>query len=247
MINIQHIVFSILFIPIAAKTQHTTVHTNLLWAGYSNTILFDKKWSLQNDVQIRTKDWADKWLLYGIRTGLSYNINKRFAATVGFTLFEYAQYEGKDLFFKNEWRPWEEISYHLTLKKINLLQRLRTEQRFLQQVLNNRITNNYQYVFRLRYRFEWQFPLTKNTIKLMAGNEILVNPGYLNNSFFFDQNRTFAGIIFKLSATSNLQCQYSKIFQWRSAMSVLEDQNVFRINFFQQFVLRKFHRSHKIV
>ncbi len=245
MITKQYIAFIILFLPIAAKAQHTTVHTNILWAGYNNTIRFNKKWSLVNDLQVRTKDWADKWLLYAIRTGLSYNINDNAAVTAGFTVFESAQYEGNDFFFKNEWRPWEQVSYQLKLKKINLLQRLRTEQRFLQQVVNNRKTNIYQYIFRLRYRFEWQFPLTENTITLIAGNEILVNPGYLNNSLFFDQNRTFAGINFKLSTTTNLQCQYIKIFQWRSTTSVLEDQNAFRVNVYQQFNTRKIHKSHK--
>lgn len=245
MITKQHIAFIIFFMPVASTAQHTTVHTNILWAGYGNTIRFNKKWSLINDVQLRTKDWADKWLLYGLRTGLNYNINEHLAATVGLTLFESAQYEERDLFFKNEWRPWEQISYQLKIKKINLLQRLRTEQRFLQQVVNNRKVNIYQYIFRLRYRFEWQFPLTENTITLIAGNEILVNPGYLNNTLFFDQNRTFAGINFKLSTTTNLQCQYLKIFQWHSNTSVLEDQNAFRINVYQQFNTRKIHKSNK--
>lgn len=231
--------------PVTSTAQHTTTHTNILWAGYGSTIRFNKKWALVNDVQIRTKDWADKWLLYAVRAGLSYNINDHATVTAGLTLFEGAQYVGRDLFFRNEWRPWEELSYQLKLKKINLLQRLRTEQRFLQQVINNRKANIYQYIFRLRYRFEWQFPLTENTIKLMAGNEILINPGYLNNSLFFDQNRTFAGINFKLSATTNLQCQYIKIFQWRSTTSVLEDQNAFRVNVYQQFNTRKFQKSNR--
>ncbi|HEV8084430.1 MAG TPA: DUF2490 domain-containing protein [Chitinophagaceae bacterium] len=245
MITKKHIAFIILFLPIATKAQHTTVHSNVLWAGYGNAIRFNNKWSLLNDVQVRTNHWADKWLLYAIRTGLSYSINDNAAVTAGFTLFKSAQYEGSDLFFKNEWRPWEEVSYKIKIKKINLLQRLRTEQRFLQQVINNRKANIYKYIFRLRYRFEWQFPLTQNTIKLIAGNEILVNPGYLNSSLFFDQNRTFAGINFKLSTTTSLQCQYTKIFQWRSTTSVLEDQDVLRVNVYQQFNTRKFHKSHK--
>ncbi len=243
MITRQHILFIILFLPFAAKAQHTTEHTNILWAGYNNTVQFNKKWSLASDAQVRTKDWAQKWLLYAIRTGLSYGINEHAAVTVGFAVFETAQYAGKDLFFKNEWRPYEELSYQLKLNKINLLQRLRTEQRFLQQVANNMKTNKYQYIFRLRYRFELQFPLKENLIKLLAGNEILINPAYLNNTLFFDQNRTFAGINFRLNSKTNLQCQYSKIFQWHSNTSVLEDQNVFRVNIYQQFNFKKRHDS----
>ena len=235
----KNIAVAILLLPVASTAQHTTQHINILWAGYNNTLRFNKKWSLITDAQVRTTDWANKWLLYAFRSGLSYNFNDNFAVSSGLTLFRTAQYAGKDFFFKNEWRPWEEVSYNLKLNKTNFFQRLRTEQRFLQLTLNNKKTNSYQYIFRLRYRFEWQFPLKKDIIKLLAGNEVFVNPGYLNNTLFFDQNRTFAGLNFKLTSNSFLQSQYIKIFQWRSTTSVLEDQNVIRINFIQKFNLNK--------
>ncbi|MEP6927256.1 MAG: DUF2490 domain-containing protein [Ginsengibacter sp.] len=238
MITGKHIAFIILLMPAIVKAQHTTRHYNVLWVAYNNTLHFNTKWSLVNDAQVRTTDWANKWLLYAVRSGLSYNVNKRLAFTSGFTLFRTAQYNGKDFFFKNEWRPYEEVSYNLVLNRTNFYQRLRTEQRFLQQTANNKKTNDYTYIFRLRYRFEWQFPLKEN-IKLLVGNEVFINPGYINNTLFFDQNRTFAGLNFKLNSHSVLQSQYIKIFQWRSTASVLEDQNVIRINFVQQFNLKR--------
>lgn len=235
----KNIAIAILLLPVASTAQHTTQHINILWAGYNNTLRFNKKWSLVTDAQVRTTDWANKWLLYAFRSGLSYNFNDNFAVSSGLTLFRTAQYAGKDFFFKNEWRPWEEVSYNLKLNKTNFFQRLRTEQRFLQLTLNNKKTNSYQYIFRLRYKFEWQFPLQENNVRLLVGNEIMVNPGYISNTLFFDQNRTSAGINFKLNSNTNLQCQYIKIFQWHSSTSVLEDQNVFRVNIIQQFNFRK--------
>ncbi len=232
-------------VPVVTEAQHTTRHYNILWVSYNNTFHLSNKWSLVNDVQVRTINWANDQLLYAGRSGISYNINKKITVTAGFALFRTAQNSGKELFFKNEWRPWEEVSYNLKLNnKTTLFQRLRTEQRFLQQTANNQKTKNYQYIFRLRYRFEWQFPLKINTIKLLAGNEFFVNPVYLNNILFFDQNRTFAGLNFKLSSHSVLQSQYIKIFQWRSTASVLEDQNIIRVNFVQQFS-KKIYKSKK--
>jgi len=227
--------FFILGSPVLGLAQHSTIHSDRLWAGYFNTISFNKKWSLKNDAQLRTTDWFNKWSQLLIRSGAVYNFNNRVAVTVGLAFFKNAQYSGKELLLKNEWRPWQEFSYELPFHKINFSQRLRTEQRFLQLVQNNELSKSYQYIFRLRYKFEWQFPLKDDNIKLLTGNEIMVNPGYIRNSLFFDQNRTSAGINFKLNSTSNLQCQYLKIFQWHSNTSVLEDQNVFRINFIQQF------------
>ena len=243
MITGKNIAFVILLTPVASKAQHTTQQINILWAGYNNTLRFNKKWSLVTDAQVRTTGWANKWLLYGIRPGVNYSLNDRLALEGGFLLFRTAQYAGKDFFFKNEWRPWEGVTYNIKLNRSNLLQRLRTEQRFLQKTVNNNRVNSYQYIFRVRYRFEYQFPLEKNMIKLSFGNEVFVNPGYLNNTLFFDQNRTFAGLNFKLASNSILQCQYIKIFQWRSTTSVLEDQNVIRVNFVQQFNLKKSRKS----
>ena len=163
---------------------------------------------------------------------------------ISLTLFESAQYFGDTNFFKNEWRPSEELSYKVKINKTSLLQRLRPEQRFPQQIANNIKSKNYQYIFLLRYRFEWQFPLKENNTRLLAGNEVFANPGYLNNTLFFDQNTAFTGLSFKL-CTSTALCQYMKIFQWYSGISVLENQTAFRLNIDQQFNSRKLNRSHK--
>jgi hypothetical protein len=233
----------ILLLPFASNAQHKTTHTNMLWEGYYNTMNFNKTWSLLSDAQIRTRDWTKQWSQILVRSGLNYKINDHTAVTAGFAFFKNAQYSNKELFLKNEWRPWQEFSYQVKLHKINFSQRLRTEQRFLQQVVNNEKANDYQYIFRLRYRFEFQMPLKENNIIILAGNEVLVNPEYLNNSLFFDQNRAFAGLNCKVNSNSTFQFQYVKIFQWHSNTSVLDDQNVFRINLLQQFNLRKSHDS----
>ncbi|MEO8860964.1 MAG: DUF2490 domain-containing protein [Ginsengibacter sp.] len=236
----KYLVLLFLVTPALARAQQTVKHYNILWLSYNNTFRFNNKWALVSDAQVRTVNWADQWLLYAVRTGLSYSVTPNLSLAVGGALFRSAQYNKTDYFFKNEWRPWEEASYMLKFKnKVNLFQRIRTEQRFLQQTANNKKIGKYQYIFRLRYRFEWTFPLIENKIRLLAGDEIFVNPGHLNTQLFFDQNRTFAGLNFKVNNSSVLQTQYIKIFQWRNPSSVLEDQNIIRVNFVQQF-------SHKI-
>ncbi|MEJ7671666.1 MAG: DUF2490 domain-containing protein [Chitinophagaceae bacterium] len=211
----------------------------MLWAGYYNTVRFNKNWSLVSDAQLRTRDWSEKWSQLLVRSGVSYTFNEHIAVTGGLAFFKNAQYAEKLLFLKNEWRPWQEFSYQVKLNKINFIQRVRTEQRFLQQVVNNKKSEHYEFTFRLRYRFDWQFPLKENNLKLLIGNEVLINPGFINTTHFFDQNRTFAGLQFKLFSNTSLQSQYLKIFQWRSNASVLEDQNVFRVNIYQQFNFRE--------
>ena len=211
----------------------------MLWAGYYNNLLLNNKLSLASDIQIRTKNWDQQFYQGLVRTGLNYKFNSHLSITGGFAFFKNAQYADKDLLLKNEWRPWQELSYQAKIKKINFSQRLRTEQRFMQLVSNGEKSKNYQYIFRLRYRFEGQFPLLKDEIIFLIANEIMVNPGYLNNKLFFDQNRSFAGLNFKMNAHTALQLQYVKIFQWHSNTDIMEDQNVIRINILQQFNFRK--------
>lgn len=231
----------VLFIPAVLPAQQSVKRYNILWASYNNTYHFNKRWSSLFDAQVRTVDWANKWLLYALRGGVFYNINDKLATGAGFTVFRTAQYEGNDYFFKNEWRSWEEASYNLNLsKKINFFQRLRMEQRFLQQTAGDKKISSYQYILRTRYRIEWTFPLIGNEIKLLIGNEVFINPGYTNTQLFFDQNRTFGGLAFRLNSSSILQAQYIKIYQWSNPISLLEDQNVIRFNFVQQFSRKVF-------
>ncbi len=238
MITRQHMVFIILLLPLALNAQHKTDHTNMLWTGYYNTVRFNKKWSLVSDAQLRTRDWAEKWSQLLVRSGLNYSFNDHIAATGGLAFFKNAQYVEKQLFLKNEWRPWQEISYQVKLNKINFTQRIRTEQRFLQQLINNNLTKTYQYTFRLRYRFDVQFPLQEK-LKALMGNEVMINPRFINTNRFFDQDRIFAGVNYKLADRTSLQFQYLKIFQWHSNTSVLENENVLRLNIYQQFNFKK--------
>lgn len=239
--NVRNTIFFIVAgIPFAAKSQHKTEHTNMLWEGYYNTFSINKNWSLLSDAQLRTRDWIQHWSQMLVRSGLSYKVNEHVSITAGFAFFKNVQYINKYLFLKNEYRPWQEFYYLVKFKKIKFTQRLRTEERFQQQVISNQLSKKYSYIFRMRYRSEALFPLKSNKIAFLVANEIMVNPGNLNNSAFFDQNRTFAGINIKLQANTALQFQYVKIFQWHNNSSEMENQNVVRVNFIQQFkYLRK--------
>ncbi len=220
----------------SVDAQKMVKHYNILWASYVNNIQLNTKWSVTSDVQVRTTNWANQWLLYAIRTSMNYSFNTKLTTGAGFALFKNAVYNKTDLlFFKNEWRPWQELAYVTEFQKsIILSQRIRTEERFQQLTVNNKRTLDYQFIFRFRYRFNFLFPVTK-TLGVMTGDEIFVNPGCIGNSSFFDQNRTFAGVSIKIDAGSTFEAQYIKIYQWRNNTSVLEDQNAIRLNYIQKF------------
>jgi Protein of unknown function (DUF2490) len=231
------IVFVIFFIPGTLWAQHKVTHTNMLWFNYNNNIALNKKWNIISDVQIRTREWTSHWSQFALRGGAAYKLNNKFTAAGGFTWFGNVRYFNDEPTVANEWRPWEEIAFQTGIGKNLLIQRIRLEQRFLQIVVLGKKTMEYEDRQRFRYRMEFGFPLTNKKMEIHLGNEVMVNLNYISDNRFFDQNRTFAFINYKISPSLFFQFQYVKIFQWQGLIKVMDDQNVFRFSIHQQINL----------
>lgn len=218
----------LLLLPLQGITQ--TKHTNQLWLGYYNTLNISHRWGVNTDIQIRTTDWTKEWATRLIRTGLYYKMNEAITITAGLAFFQQAQYTANELLFKNEWRPWQELSVVQKWKKTNCTQRIRTEQRMLQQVKNDRLVSDYIFVFRLRYRFDLQYPIEEGRFTFSVGNELMINPAYVAKNNFFDQNRTSAGINWRLTEAFSVQAQYIAIYQKKFDDATLQKIQVIRFN-----------------
>lgn len=227
-----------LLMPFMLNAQPRTLKTNMIWISYYNNININKRWSVNTDIQARTRDWVSQFSQGLVRSGLSYRFNKNFSLTAGFAWFKNAEYVEEDLFLKNEFRPWQELSLQQNIDKSKFNHRLRFEQRFLQQLRDGEKSHVYERVSRLRYKLDWQYQLI-NDINLIIANEVMVHPGYVNDKRFFDQNRSSAAINWKVSQPVTLQWQYMKTYQSRSNAAVLEDQNVFRFVVYHQLNFKK--------
>ena len=232
---IYRILLCCFLFPLALFGQYTVKHENVIWANYNNSISIDSNWSVVNDVQIRTKDDIDKWSLFAFRTGALYKVNKHVSVAAGLAWFGSMNYFSERTVLANEWRPWQEVSFRNNLKPLKVTQRFRLEQRFLQKLFEGKKTNYFEIRHRLRYRFEVGRPILNNKLMLNAGNEVMVNLNYLKGNRFFDQNRTFAAVDYKLSNLTIVQFQYIRLVQWRATSKILEDNNVFRWSIHQRF------------
>jgi hypothetical protein len=238
----MHKYFIIIFfsaMPAKFFAQHKTVHVNMLWFNYNNTIEFNSKWGMVSDVQLRTRDWARQWSVCAVRSGVTYRINNKFSVTAGFTWFGNVRYISDTAVLANEWRPWQEVTLQLHTGKGLLIQRVRTEQRFLQKLSGTSKKNEFEKRFRLRYRIEYSLPPLSKKTELHIGNEIMVNANYISDNRFFDQDRLFALINYKTSPSTFVQFQFIKLLQWQAAANTLEGQNVFRFSVHQFFSFKK--------
>jgi hypothetical protein len=131
------------------------------------------------------------------------------------------------------------MSFQIKIGKSSFLQRLRLEQRFLQKIVSGNKVNDYELRDRLRYRFEFGFPLfKKQQLAIHFGNEVMINVDHSADNLLFDQDRLFAFLNVRLSNSIMVQCQYLKIFQWQAANKIIDNQNVLRFSIHQQIIRR---------
>ncbi len=218
----------------SAHSQSMVTHTNEVWFSYNNTVTFNKKFSLLSDAQLRTKNFFGEWYQLALRTSVGYSFNSRWIATAGFAWFKNVQYVGLTPLFKNEFRPAEDISYKSKLLRGVFTQRLRGEERFLQQVVNNKLSSEYDFVFRLRYHFDDMFSLKNPKWAIGFGYEIMVNPQYSKGPRFFDQDRIFLLFNRIISPSLTLQASVMEIIQGKGKVDTYDDQNVFRLRFYHR-------------
>ncbi len=227
------LVFLCLGLITAAQPKHA--HTNMLWVNYNNSFVLKNNWSLSNDIQLRSREWTQHWWQLALRTGVQKNLTKKWAVSGGLAWFYNVRYYNDEAIFAIEWRPWVDLSYQLNPKKIGILQRLRFEERFLQKVVANKKTSDYETRERLRYRLEFTLGKIGRRVEIHAGDEVMVNLNHVNDSLFFDQNRIILLANFKVSESSFLQFQYIKNYQLLARNYTLEDQDIFRFSYHQKF------------
>jgi len=218
-----------------AQAQPKHVSTNLLWINYNNSFSLKNNWTWSNDFQLRSREWLHYLSQMAVRTGFQKAINKKWTVSGGFAWFTTVGYFNGEGIFPNEWRPWVEASFTVAPNKIAIVQRLRFEERYLQKVVDNKKTNDFETRERLRYRLEFTLGTIGKKVEIHVGNEVMVNLNHINDSLFFDQNRIILLANFKTSGTSFLQFQYIKNFQLQARNYTLEDQNIFRFSYHQKF------------
>jgi hypothetical protein len=223
--------FSIL--SISAKAQNIT--QNSVWGASFNSIKLSEKTGLHFDAQFRSADDVAYLRNVLIRPGFTYFFDQTKNATLGyaFILTNQGAANTKDLI---EHRIWEQFILNVPLsKKITLTNRLRLEQRFIDQ------NNNDVFSQRIRYFVRSVIPIKKQEEKFTKGlfaalqNEVFLNiqnKSKLNNKVF-DQNRAYAAIGYRLNSKFDIEIGY--LNQYSKGLSANTINNVFQLAVYTKF------------
>lgn len=163
------------------------------------------------DAQLRSANQWDGVRNFLFRPGLTYNINKRSNATVGYCLAEtFTNIIGAPNTTLTEHRVWEQYIFNHKFSWLSLSHRLRLEQRFIER------PNDEIFSQRVRYFIRGVLPLKKvettftNGVYAAFQNEIFLNIQHkelLNNSVF-DQNRAFVAVGYRLNKMIDIEAGY---------------------------------------
>src|SRR6185503_17374853 len=155
------------------------------WNVINTKLTLSSKWSLFNELQLRSQSFYHNYYYYEIKGGISYSLNKNFSFLLG--TGRYITYTDGGNFkhpvTANEHRLWEQLTMNQYLERLKFEHRYRVEQRWFKTGYRNRF----------RYRLNVAVPLNNKqmqpkTFYIAAFDEIFLN----NKAPHFERNRVFA-------------------------------------------------------
>lgn len=229
-------VLLIIVLSFSTASFAQTVHENTGWLAWFNTYKFSKNVGLTSDVQFRS---SDDWQFVRnvlIRPGLTYYINPKSNATVGYAFI--GSYNRLPDPAKNtlvESRIWEQYIYNMKFGQVSLQNRFRLEQRFIERQADHIFSQRLRYFARLIVPLARQEAAFSKGVFAALQNEIffnIQNKDKLNNSVF-DQNRAYGAIGYRFSTKFDLEAGY--LNQYVNGASTDVSNNVIQLAVYTRF------------
>ncbi len=211
------LIFTSAFLSLCSFSQRPreVQDQNHFWWSINTKAKIAGRWSLEADLHIRRTNFLKNNNFFYTRLGIGYSFNEQLTVSAGGGHMWLANKNGATELFSNENRLVEQVQLNNKIGKINLTQRLRIEQRWIQKVVNFQPVDENRYVNRFRYLLSLNLPISNNRKipSLVLANELMLQTGkdiVYNN---FDQNRFFAGLKQQLTKSLSFDMGYMHVWQ----------------------------------
>jgi len=232
------ILFLFLFSVTRVHSQEVD-HQSLYWIRYYNQIALSPTLQWNNEIDNRRFFDPDVENQLIIHSRLHYKWGKWDAAGgVTFSwIFAQNPQQGYD-HATAEIRPVIEISNEQPIGRVFFQNRVRIDNRFVQENPEESVWEESLFVLRFRYRAQVRIPLKKNSeqvtvVSLRLAEEIMFN----SKENTFDQNRINVTLDFNLNPYLTLEPGYVYIYQQRFARDDFYARNVFRLSILHKIKL----------
>lgn len=234
------LVFGFTFSAFAQEDVEKVVNQNAqFWISTNNQFRISERWALLNDIHIRRTDFVSEPNFYFLRFGAQYYIKPHLRVAGGYAHL-WLTTQGNWDAFQNENRIYQQFSISQRYDKLNALFRLRTEQRFFNNVVDGSSLNDDFMVHRTRFLISVGFPLKPGgNTQLIVADEIHLNFG--KNVVFntFNQNRLTVGIKQKINQKWSFDFGYMMVYQQLAAGNTYNLNHTLRLFFYGSFDFRK--------
>lgn len=212
-------VFGCFILLLVMGTLHVSAQSQFSgWGASFNTFKLNKKFSAHTDVQWRSTDELKQMQTLLLRPGINFHANKHLILTAGYAYISNRNRSGNLSAYIPEHRIWQQVIYNHKIKTVFTQHRFRLEQRFLSTtgIVNNELEKTGTVTsHRARYFIRNILPL-QNAASFTGGwfgalqNEVFVNVASNDrvNGKFFDQNRVYLAIGYRINKSFDLEAGY---------------------------------------
>jgi hypothetical protein len=216
--------------PAAAQSPRRTVDQTNAWLMYFGDHKFSKRLGVHAEAQWRRADVVSSHQQLLLRTGLNYHFSPQVFATLGYAFVEtypYGELPVRATF--PEHRLWEQVQLRSQFGRVEFINRLRLEQRFVQLPVRNPelpgvsqiwVPGDAVYTNRARPMIRASVPFKGKTIEdgslyVSIYEEPFISFGRNVGLNIFDQNRAYLALGYKVPKVGRLEIGYlnQKVFK----------------------------------
>jgi hypothetical protein len=215
------------------ENEKQITHYNQTWVSINSTMRFSDHWGMMADFHDRTQGFFKEDYFYLARLGVVNWINGKYPVAYGIAHLWLAPEPGNKT-WSNENRIYQQWSAAHGEGIVTVLQRIRTEQRWKDVIVDDQRTGEKSFSFRVRYlaSFDARIFNDPKLPKLILSDEILVQFGKDIVMNAFDQNRLFIGLKVPVTHDLIVDFGYMNVFQQKSTGYKYDANNVFRVFFY---------------
>jgi hypothetical protein len=171
---------------------------------------------------------------YFLRVGANFWIQERMTGAVGYAHTWFSPSRSDWNVWANENRIYQQFLFSTGNPKVQVTQRFRNEQRWIQKIENDQRTGDTRFVNRVRYLLSFNFQLFKNPRlpALVLADEVLLNFGKDIVYNTMDQNRLFIGIRQNLNHHLSFDFGYMNVYQQKSTGYQYDMNHTIRLFFY---------------
>jgi hypothetical protein len=217
-----------------APTAKEINHNYQVWTSINNIFRYSEHWGMLLDFHVRTNNFLADPSFYFLRGAANYWIKENLTVALGYGHMWQAPTQPGWTTFSNENRIYQQFQITSRTGRSLFMQRVRNEQRWQQQIVDDKKTNQYRFTNRIRYLFGYTYTVFQNLYLpcLTVSDEILLQFGSAIIYNTFDQNRFFIGIRQSISPRLNFDFGYMNVFLQKSTGYQYDMNHTLRLFFY---------------